>query len=112
MRTRKSFQTIAAALLVSGMGLALAQSPPGKSDLYRLNFENVEIVTLAEAVATASGKQIVLHPQVHGLVSLMSERSMSAAQLYAAFAQTLAMKGYVVEERHNVVKIYPGRVQD
>jgi general secretion pathway protein D len=111
MRTRKSFFPVAALLLASA-GLAFAQSPAGKRDLYRLNFKDVEIVTLAEAVASASGKQIIMHPQVHGLVTLISEQPLSASQFYAAFGQALALKGYVVEETKGVVKVYPGRVQD
>jgi general secretion pathway protein D len=110
MRTRISFLPIA--LLLATTSVALAQSPVSSSHLYSLNFKDVEIVTLAEAVASASGKQIVLHPQVHGLVTLMSVQPLSASESYSAFGQALALKGYVVEETGGVVKVYPGRVKD
>ncbi len=110
MRTRTLLLSVI--LLVTGSGLAWAGSPAGSGQMYRVNFVDVEITTLAEAVATATGKQMVLHPQVHGLVTLTSEKPLTAPQLYAAFAQTVVVKGYVVDETRGVVKVYPGRAQN
>ena len=106
MRTRSMFLAI---LLVAGTCATWAQAPADRNDLYRVNFVDVDITTLAETIARATGKTFVLHPQVHGLVTLTSERPLSAAQLYSAFAQTVAVKGYVVDEGGGVVNIYPGK---
>jgi len=73
---------------------------------------NIEIATLAEAVATATGKQMLLHPRVQGVVTLISDQPLSASQLYAAFAQTVVVKGYVMDEARGVVKIYPGKLKE
>jgi type II secretory pathway component GspD/PulD (secretin) len=111
MHTRISFVPITA-LLLAIANLAFAQSPVSQNDRYRVSFQNVEIVTLAEVVASATGKQIILHPGVHGLVTLIAGQPMSASQMYSAFAWTLATKGYVIDETSDVVQIYPGRVHD
>ena len=95
MRARMFFISV---MLVTGSGLASAESPASTSEMYRVNFVDVEITTLAETVARATGKTLVLHPQVHGLVTLTSTRPLTASQLYSAFAQTVVVKGYVVDE--------------
>ncbi len=110
MRTRTLL--LSAVLLVAGPGLGWAESPAKADEKYRVNFVDVEIQTLAEAVATATGKQMVLHPQVHGLVTLTSAKPLTASQLYSAFAQTVVVKGYVVEEIRGVVQVYPGKPRD
>ena len=111
MRTRALILS-AAALFITGTGLAFAQSSESTNRTYLPNFVNIEIATLAEAVATATGKQMLLHPRVQGVVTLISDQPLSASQLYAAFAQTVVVKGYVMDEEHGVVKIYPGKLKE
>jgi type II secretory pathway component GspD/PulD (secretin) len=109
MFSRTSFLCAIAAVLVAGTAPGFTQSPARTNQLYSANFVDVEIVTLAETVATVTGRTIVLHPKVRGLVSLVSERPLTASQMFAAFAQVVAVKGYVVEEVGGVVQIHPGK---
>ena len=111
MDTRTTFLS-ATALLAAGTGLALAQPPTGTGNTYLARFENVEIRTVAEAVSSVTGKQVLLHPQVHGVVTLVSEQPLSASQLFSAFAQAVVLKGYVMEEAGGLVKVYPGKPKD
>ena len=112
MRTRTSFLSVAAAVLVTGSGLVLAQSPASAGRMYLPKFQNIEIPTLAESVAMATGKTMILHPQVRGVVTLVSDQPLSASQMFDAFAQALVEKGYTVEVTRDVVKIYPGKPGD
>jgi general secretion pathway protein D len=112
MRTRTSFLSVAALLLATASGLVLAQSPASTGRMYLLKFHDIEIPTLAESVAMATGKTMILHPQVRGVVTLESDQPLSASQMFDAFAQVLVEKGYTVEVTPDVVKIYPGRPRD
>ncbi len=111
MRKRTLFLSLAADLAI-GVSLPLAQAGTVADHRYVTNFVDVEITTLAEAVATATGKPMVLHPQVLGLVTLVSREPMTATQMFEAFAQVVVVQGYVLEETQDVVKIYPGKPKD
>jgi general secretion pathway protein D len=112
MRARTLFLSAGVAVLVTASGLVPAQSPASTARTYLLKFQNVDIPMLAESVASATGKTMIIHPQVRGVVTLVSDQALSSAQMFDAFAQVLVEKGYTVEVTRDVVKIYPGRPGD
>ena len=112
MYRRASFVTAAVAVLGTGTATAFASSPSNPGDSHSMNFVDVDIRRLAEAVSAATGKQMLIHPQVQGRVTLTSKRALSAPEIYAAFGWALSVQGYVVEESRGVVKVYPSRGRD
>jgi general secretion pathway protein D len=72
-----------------------------------LNFVNAEIDAVARAMASITGRQVVVDPRVKGTITLTSDRPLSAAAAYNQFLATLRLQGFTVVESAGLDKIVP-----
>src|SRR6185369_9775412 len=97
------------ALLVLAGTLASAQQRP-QADQQRItpNFRDQDIVQIADAVAAATGKNIILDPRVRAQVTMFSYAPLSPDAFYEAFLSILQVHSFVMMPAgNNVYKIVP-----
>ena len=88
-------------------------SPTGVSTEFKrgepvtLNFANAEIDAVARAMATLTGRQVVVDPRVKGTINLSTERAVSPAAAYNLFLATLRLQGFTVVEAAGLDKVVP-----
>ncbi len=88
-------------------------SPTGTSTEFKrgepvtLNFANAEIDAVARAMATLTGRQVVVDPRVKGTMNLSTERAVSPAAAYNLFLATLRLQGFTVVEAAGLDKVVP-----
>ena len=116
-RVRAVGLSVLSALLVVAGTLASAQQPPqqrsqqrSQSDQQRItpNFRDQDIVQIADAVAAATGKNIILDPRVRAQVTMFSYTPLSPDAFYEAFLSILQVHSFVMMPAgNNVYKIVP-----
>jgi len=72
-----------------------------------LNFSNAEIDAVARAMATLTGRQVVVDPRVKGTMNLSTERAVSPGAAYNLFLATLRLQGFTVVEAAGLDKVVP-----
>ena len=72
-----------------------------------LNFVNAEIEAVARAMASLTGKQVVLDPRVKGTLNLNSDKPLSPTAAYNQFLAALRLQGYTVVESAGLDKVVP-----
>ncbi len=73
-----------------------------------LNFRDVDLAQVVEAVAAVTGKRFIMDPRVRAQVTLISPTPMPPDQLYETFLSILQVHGFVaVPAGDNLVKIIP-----
>jgi general secretion pathway protein D len=72
-----------------------------------LNFVNAEIEAVARALATITGRNVLVDPRVKGTMSLSTERAVSPAAAYNQFLAALRLQGYAVVESAGLSKVVP-----
>ena len=96
--------------LAVGLGLpAAAQTttPANRGEPVTLNFVNAEIEAVARAMASMTGRQVVLDPRVKGTLTLSTERPITPAAAYSQFLAALRLQGYTVVESAGLDKVVP-----
>ena len=78
-----------------------------QNDEFSLNFKDVDIHTLIETVADATGKNFVVDPRITGNISVITSTPMKASQVYDVFLSILKVHGYSAVTNGDVVKIIP-----
>jgi general secretion pathway protein D len=94
-------------LLLAVSGMALAQSPPSSTQRITPNFNNVDIMVVAEAVGAATGLTFIPDPRVRAQVSLVNPKPMTPTEFYYAFQSMLQVNNFAAVRAGNVVKIVP-----
>ena len=114
-----SLAACATIALLSGLGAspqALAQSataaapntqPTLRGEPVTLNFANAEIEAVARAMASMTGRNVVVDPRVKGTMNLNTERAVSPAVAYNLFLATIRLQGYTVVEVGGLDKVVP-----
>ena len=72
-----------------------------------LNFVNADIESVARAMATMTGRQVVLDPRVKGTINLSSDKPLSPVAAYNQFLAALRLLGYTVVESAGLDKVVP-----
>ena len=72
-----------------------------------LNFVNADIESVARAMATMTGRQVVLDPRVKGTINLSSDKPLSPVAAYNQFLAALRLQGYTVVESAGLDKVVP-----
>src|SRR5574343_1550922 len=72
-----------------------------------LNFANADIDGVARAMATLTGRNVVLDPRVKGQLTLTTERAVSPAAALNQFAAALRLQGYTLVETGGLYKVLP-----
>ena len=76
-------------------------------DGHVLNFQDAEIRSLITTVADITGRNIVIDPSVSGRVTIVSNQSLSADEVYEVFLSILAVHGFSALTDGNVTRIVP-----
>jgi general secretion pathway protein D len=85
-----------------------AQQPAaGRDAPVTLNFVNAEIEAVARAMASITGRQLVVDPRVKGTMNLSSDVPLPPMAAYNQFLATLRLQGYTVVESAGLYKVVP-----
>ncbi len=100
--------TIAARIiaLILLINPALAQTQ-GASDLVTMNMRDADIRTLIQWIADQTGKNMVVHRDVQGKVTVLSAKPVTREEAYAVFLSVLQVHGFAAIETPEAVKIVP-----
>ena len=94
-------------LLISLLLATFCMVSVAQNDEFSLNFKDVDIHTLIETVADATGKNFIVDPRITGNISVITSTPMKATQVYDVFLSILKVHGYSAVPNGNVVKIIP-----
>lgn len=83
------------------------QSAAARDAPVTLNFVNAEIEAVARAMASITGRQLVVDPRVKGTMNLSSELPLPPMVAYNHFLATLRLQGYTVVESAGLYKVVP-----
>jgi len=72
-----------------------------------LNFQDVDIAAVINAVGKITGKNFIVDPRVKGKVTMISARPMEADEVYEVFLSILEVHGYAAVGEGNIVKVVP-----
>ena len=72
-----------------------------------LNFVNADIESVARAMASMTGRQVVVDPRVKGTISLNSDKPLAPTAAYDQFLAALRLQGYTVVESAGLDKVVP-----
>jgi general secretion pathway protein D len=86
---------------------AFAQTAPATGDLVTMNMRDADIRTLIQWVADQTGKNMVVHRDVQGKVTVLSAKPVTREQAYAVFLSVLQVHGFAAIETPEAVKIVP-----
>lgn len=101
-RARK---VLCAGVLLAAAAVAGAQQAAGPQ--ITPNFKDADIQKIAEAVAAATGKTIILDPRVRAQVTMFSSTPMSPEAFYQAFLSILQVHQFAAIPQGNIIKIVP-----
>ena len=108
IRPRRATALFAALALGLVVG---AVTPPAvaQSQAQRItpNFKDADITQVIEAVAAATGKNIIVDPRVRAQVTMLSSTPMTPDAFYEAFQALLQVHGFVAVPSGKTVKIIP-----
>lgn len=76
-------------------------------DGVKLNFEDVDIKTLARIIGQLTGRNIVIDQKVQGKVTLVSPHRLSAGEAWEMFVSALEAYGFGVELSDGVYRVSP-----
>ncbi|MCF8168213.1 MAG: type II secretion system secretin GspD, partial [Rhodoferax sp.] len=80
---------------------------PKRGEPITLNFTGAEIEAVARAMATLTGRNVVVDPRVKGTITLTTEKPVSPAVAYSQFLAMLRLQGYTVVDAAGLDKIVP-----
>ena len=86
---------------------APATALPARGAPVTLNFVNAEIEAVARAMASMTGRQVVLDPRVKGTINLSSDKPLSPTAAYNQFLGALRLQGFTVVESTGLDKVVP-----
>ncbi|RYX91704.1 MAG: type II secretion system protein GspD [Comamonadaceae bacterium] len=104
MKHRLAIVTLAVSALLLGAIPAFAQR---SSEPVTLNFANAEIEAVARAIASITGRNVVVDPRVKGTMNLVTDRPVPPGVAFNQFTATLRLQGYAVVEAGGLYKIVP-----
>lgn len=94
-----------------GVALAAPDAPPGvtqvENNQVTLNFRDMDINALIEAVSKVTGKNFIVDPRVKARVTVISAQPMSPQKLYDVFLSILQVNGFAAVPAGDIIKIVP-----
>ncbi|MEY3975459.1 MAG: hypothetical protein RLZZ33_514 [Pseudomonadota bacterium] len=96
---------LTALLVLGAAGPSSAQ--PSSGARITPNFKDAEITQVIEAVAAATGRNIIVDPRVRAQVTMLSSTPMTPDAFYEAFLALLQVHGFVAAPSGDVLKIIP-----
>jgi len=101
MRTRSVLASAAAFVLLATCGASVVEAAAPRERLIAVHRLNVDVTALAEEVARATGKTMLIAPTVKAVVSLDTKVPVSAQVLFESFVRVLMERGLRVTETPN-----------
>ncbi|MEX1058431.1 MAG: secretin N-terminal domain-containing protein, partial [Natronospirillum sp.] len=98
--TSRSRVIVLCLLLSMLSSVALAQT-------WRINYQEADLKQFINQVASITGKTFVLDPRVRGQVTVLSDRELTADEVYDVFLAVLRMQGFTVSSTENEVHVIP-----
>lgn len=107
--TKLTFAATLAALLLylTATAAAFAQGNPGGSEKVTMNMRDADIRSLIQWVADTTHKNIVVHRDVQGKVTVLSSQPLTVDEAYQVFLSVLQVHGYAAVEAEGAIKIVP-----
>jgi general secretion pathway protein D len=93
--------------LASASGLPTAAAQGAAAQRITPNFKDADITQVIEAVAAATGKNIIVDPRVRAQVTMLSATPMTPDAFYEAFLALLQVHGFVAVPSGKTVKVIP-----
>lgn len=93
--------------LANAQGNAKKAAVPSRGKPITLNFANADIESVARAIASITGRNVVLDSRVKGNITLQSEQPISSVQAINQFAAALRMQGFSLIESKGLYKVMP-----
>ncbi|MEN9844163.1 MAG: type secretion system protein [Pseudomonadota bacterium] len=82
-------------------------SPLRPNEPVTLNFVNAEIESVVRAIASITGRNVVIDPRVKGQINLSTEKPVSPAVALNQFAAALRLQGFALVESGGLYKVVP-----
>ncbi|MFV2059786.1 MAG: type II secretion system secretin GspD [Gammaproteobacteria bacterium] len=77
------------------------------ADEIKMKFTDTDINAVIEAVSKMTGKNFIVDPRVKGKVTVISNKAMSADDVYQVFLSILKVHGFAAIPGKNITKIVP-----
>lgn len=87
--------------------LALTAWPAQADEQITLSLDNADIIDLVRWARDATDKNIIVHPNVSGRVTVLAGEGMSQAEAYEVFLSVLQVHGLAVVEDEDSLKVIP-----
>jgi general secretion pathway protein D len=100
---------LALALLIALAPVGATAQPAG-DDTITMNMRDAEVRSLIQWVADQTGRNMVVHRDVKGKVTILSSRPMNRDEIWSTFLAVLQMHGFAAIESDGVVKIVPASI--
>ena len=96
-------------LATAALLLGIAWQPGGftADDKLVMNMRDADIRSLIQWVADITGKNLVVHKDVQGKVTVLSAEPLTPAEAYQVFLATLEVHGFAAIDADGAVKIVP-----
>ncbi|HSB97486.1 MAG TPA: type II secretion system secretin GspD [Spongiibacteraceae bacterium] len=105
---RPSFATVACLLaLLAIVPTVYSQAP---ADNITINMRDADIRTLIQWISDQTGKNMVVHRDVQGKVTVLSAKPVSREEAYKVFLSVLQIHGFAAIETPEAVKIVPANI--
>ncbi len=110
LRVPQAFN-IAAVCLATGISFQVraqdVDASPASQDSWTVNFRGADIGELIRFVADATGKTIIVDPNVTGTVQVISANPVNSEELYELFLSILEVHSFAAVESGGVVRVVP-----
>ncbi|HEY3697914.1 MAG TPA: secretin N-terminal domain-containing protein, partial [Spongiibacteraceae bacterium] len=87
-----------------------AQTNGAPADNVTMNMRDADIRTLIQWIADQTGKNMVVHRDVQGKVTVLSAKPVSREEAYRVFLSVLQVHGFAAIETPEAVKIVPASI--
>lgn len=101
---------LTALLLGLALTLPLHAQPDNGGDQVTMNMRDADIRSLIQWVADITHKNIVVHKDVQGKVTVLSTQPVSIEEAYRVFLSVLQVHGYAAIETEEALKIVPANI--
>ena len=98
-------QTVVQAVATTASDANIAKPRAGEPIV--LTFQGAEIEAIARAIASATGRNIVVDPRVKGVMTLITDRAVSPATAYNQFSSMLRLQGFAIVDANGLLKVIP-----
>jgi len=107
---RPSFATIAYLLALLSIAPIANSQAPARDDNITINMRDADIRTLIQWISDQTGKNMVVHRDVQGKVTVLSAKPVSREEAYKVFLSVLQVHGFAAIETPEAVKIVPANI--